>query len=1121
MKKCLVTLLLLAAFILLANCPFMHAQAVGAITGTVTDPSGAVIAGAKVTATRLETGVSQSTLTSGAGTYTIPSLVVGTYNVVAEAQGFKSGAATRITLDVAQQRAVDFKLVLAGVTSTVEVNAAPPLLNTTDGSIAGLVSAEQVQTLPLNGRSIGNLVILQPGMAQDTGSEGTGAPMWINNGNRGETTVATLDGADATDREFGILQLWDFNLDAIAEFKVQQNNYSAQYGQGGGTITQIVSKTGTNQFHGSAFEFVRNNDFDARNFFATSVPPLQRNEFGGVFGGPIKKDKTFFFGEYAGFRQLSGEPTIIPVPTAAERQGQVTIADPVTGLPDQLQVPLNSVAQSILNKYPMPNQPNGQYGPNTYNFLFKEPTDNDQFSGRVDQYFSNKDSLFARVSYINHSAKEQDPVAAIENPAFSAELFNDGHNYSASETHIFSPTLLNTFAFTVNRQNQGYLPPTQAYTLTTFGDGSLANYGPDTSVAWYVETYFEPTDSVTWTRGRHTFNLGAKWERGWDNGLGVTSLGPNGVYDFNAGTPLLSAIPSTNGGTSLAAGSSSPSGLISMMEGDPQSYGRATTVPGFGPPGGGGGWWGLRVWHLATWIQDDIKVTPKLTVNVGLRYEYNSVPYEVGSRLAEPADYGNLFGHFVLNPTPFYQPDYPNLGPRLGVADRIASKTVLRGGLGIFTNMIPTVYPDQALVNFPMATLSWLYSSSGQPVPYSATPLPVSLPALTDLSGKVMPPNGNTKLIPPNTPVNLAPIAALLGPIGGDYPSDRMRNGYTISGNVTVEHEFPGSIDLQVSYVANNGVHLYNQAYPNAFSGAELQYAPYSQVNPGLAPGTPAVGELVVFYNGAYSSYNGLQVQARKTSPSHGLQFQANYTWAKDMTDADAVWSAPGTSGGITLNNPQCLKCEYAPATYSVNQRLVANFEYTLPLAGHGPKRLAEGWKLLGIFTAQTGFPFTVVGPYGTLQYGYDAFNGVGARPFLLKQITRSPTLKAPTGPQYFTNAVIADAATIANGATGTFFGVPQTTSPNLAGATVQTVPGNLGRNTFTGPRWSNLDFSVVKDTRINESMMLQLRAEFFNVLNQSTFGTPTSSIGNPAFGLITGTATTERQIQFGLRFVF
>jgi hypothetical protein len=227
MKKCLLSLLLLAAFMLLAHCPFVHAQAVGAITGTVTDPSGAIIPGAKVTATRVETGVSQSTLSSGAGTYTIPSLVVGTYNVVAEAGGFKSGKATGITLDVAQQRDVDFKLGLAGVTSTVEVNAAPPLLNTTSGSMAGLVSEEQVQTLPLNGRSIGNLVMMQTGMAQDTGGMGWLSPMWISNGNRGETAVATLDNADSTDREMGTIQFWNFNLDAIAEFKVQQNNYSA------------------------------------------------------------------------------------------------------------------------------------------------------------------------------------------------------------------------------------------------------------------------------------------------------------------------------------------------------------------------------------------------------------------------------------------------------------------------------------------------------------------------------------------------------------------------------------------------------------------------------------------------------------------------------------------------------------------------------------------------------------------------------------------------------------------------------------------------------------------------------------------------------------------------------
>jgi hypothetical protein len=1110
MKKYLVSLLLLVALMLLADCPFVHAQAVGAITGTVTDPSGAVIPGAKVTATRVETGVSQATVTSSAGTYTIPSLVVGTYNVIAEAGGFKSGAATGITLDVAQERAVDFKLGLAGVTSTVEVNAAPPLLNTTDGSIAGLVSEQQVVDLPLNGRSIANLVMMQPGMAQVLPADEMGwfAPQWIGNGNRGETSVATLDGTDSSDREMGTVQFWDFNLDAIAEFKVQQNNYSAQYGQGAGTITQIVSKTGTNQFHGSAFEFVRNSDLDARNFFAygpNSVPPLQRNEFGGAFGGPIKKNKTFFFGEYAGFRQLSGEPTIIPVPTAAQRQGQVTITDPVTGQPDQLQVPLNSVAQGILNKYPMPNQPNGAYGPQTYNALLKAPTNYNQFSVRLDQHFSDKDSFFARASYMNHLALDTDTILALENPAFSATGFNDPRNYSVSETHIFSPTLLDTFTFTLNRQDEGMAPSPLPYTQTEFADNSLATWGPDSSIAKYEETYFEPTDSVTWAKGRHTFNLGAKYERGWDNQIGVASVAL-GDYTFAPGTALLQAIPSSNGGTSLAAGSPSPSGMISMMEGDDLDFNRSLGVPGYGPAGGGGAWTGMRVWHLATWIQDDIKVTPKLTVNVGLRYEYNSVPYEVGNRIGEPADYGNLYGHFVMNPQPLYQPDYNNFGPRLGIADRLSSKTVLRGGFGIFSNMIPTVYPDQAPVNFPVASQSYLYNA-----PYTLTPVPVSLPALTDLSGNVIPPQGNTKLVPPNTPVNLAPIANITGAIVGGYPSDRMRNGYTINGNVTVEHEFPGSVDLSASYVANNAVHTYSRSFPNGYNLPAPQNAPFSAITPGL-------GRVTLYNNGGYSSYNGLQVQARKTSPSHGLQFQANYTWAKDMTDADDVWTTVPSSG--VPNNPDCLSCEKGPAGYSVNQRFVANFEYAVPLAGRGilPKRLAEGWKLLGIFTAQSGFPFTVAGPYGTLPYGEFL---VGARPFYLKQATRSPILKAPTGPQYFSDAVIADAATITSGATGTFFGVPQTTDPYQGGATVQTVPGNLGRDTFTSPRWSNLDFSVVKDTRITESKTLQLRAEFFNVLNQSTFGIPDSGIGDPAFGLITGTATTERQIQFALRFIF
>lgn len=1091
---------------LLSSLPLpIWAQATGTIVGTVTDPSGAVVPGAKVTATNVATGVSQSTVTTGAGTYTIPNLVVGTYNVSVEGQGFKPGSATAITLDVTQTRQVDFKLAVVGVESTVEVNTAPPLINTTDATIAGLVSEEQVQTLPLNGRNISGLVMMQPGMAQDTGSMGWMAPagQWIANGNRGETNVGTLDNADISDAEMGTLQFMNFNLDAIAEFKILQNDYSAEYGQGAGTITQMVSKTGTNEFHGSAFEFLRNNDLDARNFFATSVPPFKRNEFGGTIGGPIKKDKTFFFFEYAGLRQRLGEPTIVEVPTAAEKQGIVTVNNYT------YQVPLNPVAQQVLGKYPLPNQPNGIFGANTYNFEFSQPTTDNQWSARVDHHFKN-DTLFVRASYANQNLLDTDAWAAeLAGSKFSTANIGDARNYAISDTHLFSPTLLNVFTFTLNRGIEGVpeAPAEQNTTQTSFLDGSLQQWGPDTFETQYNVTMFDPKDNVSWTHGRHSFNIGGEFRRERDNGTGVTSIGPSGVYGFNTGTPLPSALTPTNGGPGIPAGTASPSGLISMMEGADQYFGRATSIPGYGPPGGGEVWWGLRRWTLAGYIQDDFKVNRRLTLNIGLRYEYASVPTEVGNRFAGPADYGNLYGTFVINPQPLWKPDYVagDFAPRLGMALNLAKNTVLRGGFALFTNMIPTVYPDQALVNFPVASLNYLANA-----PYSLTPQAVSLPVLTSTSGQVLAVNG-TKGLPPNTPVNIEPYAKLLGSVAGDYPSDQLQNGYTISGNVTLEHEFAGNVAVQASYIANNGVALYTQTYPNAFFGAESQYTPYSNITPGLA-------ELQVFYNSAHSTYNGLQLQARKISTSHGLQFQANYTWAKDMTDADAVWSSGGQSGGISQNNPQCIKCERAPASYSIAQRFVANFEYDVPVStwlANAPKRLTQGWMLLGIFSAQTGFPFTVVTPYGSLQYGFDNFDGFGARPYLLQKATLAPS--AGSGPQFFSNAVINGSN---YGMNDGFFSVPTMISP-VNGNTVLPAPGNLGRNTFVGPGWSNLDFSLVKDTNITERMKMQFRAEFFNVLNQATFGTPNSNLGNPSFGLSTYTATTERQIQLALRFMF
>jgi hypothetical protein len=487
-------------------------------------------------------------------------------------------------------------------------------------------------------------------------------------------------------------------------------------------------------------------------------------------------------------------------------------------------------------------------------------------------------------------------------------------------------------------------------------------------------------------------------------------------------------------------------------------------------------------------------------LNLGLRYEYASVPWELNNRLARPDD----SGHFVVNPQPLWKPDRVagDFAPRLGMALDLGKSTVLRGGFATFTNMIPTVYPDQALVNFPIASLNFLPNAT-----YSLTPESVTLPTLTSTTGQQLAVNG-TKSLPPNTPVNIAPYAAILGPVSGDYPSDTMKNGYTISGNVTLEHQFAGSIAVQASYIANNGVFLYNMTYPNAFTGAETQYTPYTNNTPGL-------GEIQVFRNGGHSTYNGLQMQVRKISPSHGLQFQANYTWAKDLTNSDAVWSSGGQNGGVSQNNPECVPCERARASYSVAQRFVANFEYTLPFAswsamGKAPKRLTRGWMVLGIFSGQTGFPFTVVSPFGSLQYGYDTLDGFGARPFLLQQPTLAPN--HGHSPQFFSTDVINNP--------GTFFGTPTITSP-VNGAAVLPTPGDLGRNTFTGPGWWNMDISLVKDTPITETKQLQFRAEFFNIFNHSTFATPGGSLGSSSFGISTSTASAERQIQLGLRFIF
>jgi hypothetical protein len=1118
----LASLLVLSGLMVVALAPPpVYAQAVGSIIGSVGDSAGAIIPGAKVTATDKATGFTRATTTASDGVYSLPRLPVGTYAITASSSGFEQSS-LEVRLDVEQRQEVNFTLSVQGIATKLEVTAVAPTINTTTGTIGGLVEGRQVANLPLNGRDITNLILMQPGQVPENNEGGT-----AGNGNRGTTNSSYLDGMDSSDNELGGFQISNFNLDAISEFKILQNNYSAEYGRGSGTIVSTVSKTGTNDFHGSAFEFVRNDALDARNFFAPSVAPFRRNEFGVTFGGPILipkvyngKNKTFFFFDWASYRQRLAVPVVIPVPTAAERQGQVTIT-PASGAPYVLQVPVTSAASTILNAYPLPTNPNGVYGPRTFQGAFSQPTNRDQYSGRLDQRFSDKDSFFFRYTVSNILTPDSDANEAVINPTYSVRGVSNSVNSGLSETHLFSPNLMNEVRISGMQSVEQDISAVEGVTQVGFADGALQSYGPDDGGGGFSLEPFTMNyrDSVTWVKGRHTMNIGGEYRTVHSSYFGTSVGGPNGDYVFAAGSALPEAIQSTNGQVSLAAGSPSPSSIVSFMEGISQYYARAVAYPGFGPPGGGFAPFSMRRYVWSGWFQDDFKVTKNLTLNLGLRYEYNSVPTETGDRLAGIINEPNfinpsLYLRMVLNPQPIYRQDYKGYAPRLGFAWQVHPKTVIRGGFAIFTNLPLSQTADQQGFNFPFAG----YSTPTN-LMFTLTPRAVSLPPIRDLSGNIVPSNGNSKTVPPNDPINLTPY----GPgLETNLTSDDNHNGYTISGNLTVERELPFNTVLSAGYVFNNAIGLYASQYPNGFTDAPAKVAIYTDANPGL-------GEFQLTDNHAHSTYNSLQVALRKNMPTAGVTFQLSYTYSKAIDNATTVYNGDSANSAFVQENPFCWSCEKARASFDVPQRVVVNFAYQLPFdkaAASLPKRLTQGWTLWGIATASSGFPFTVVTPFGSSEYGIDTYGGGTVRPNLVSTPTLKPSGQGPEE-QFFSNAVLQDSANfgaaVANNQSfaGQFFAVPLA---SLNGNTVAAEPGNLGRNTFRGASWSDFDLSLAKDSRLFEHASLQFRAEFFNILNQHAFSIPSGAsrtLGSPGFGIATSTIFDPREIQLGLRLIF
>ena len=1093
----------------------LRAQAVGEILGEVTDPSGAVVPNAKITATEERTGLSFETVSTDAGNYSLPRLPIGTYTMKAEFSGLKTASISAITLDINQQRKVDFTLTVSGVSQHVIVSAAPPLITTTNATLGGVVTGQQASTLPLNGRDITQLIELEPGTAADPNGAGIhnfAIGKWTSsNGQRGTSVDSYLDGVDTTDPHFGGASMTSFNLDAIAEFRVQQNNYSAEYGRGGGMIVQVASKTGTNQFHGSLFEFVRNSSLDTRNFFGAATPPLQRNEFGGTIGGPIKRDKTFFFFDAAALRQLSGTPATYKFPSALNRQGIIPITGS-NGQPDQLMVPLNANAQKVLSEYPTPNDPSGRYGDQTYYNAIKVALDTSQYSGRVDHRFSERDFIFGRFSYMNQREPIINRELAVFNQSWGGHFAWNPRNAVVTETHAFSPTFINTLQLAWDRQAQARLTaPAVAVTSVTMNDGSLAGYGPFAGGWSAVPDTAILNDNIHWVKGKHTMAAGLEWRDTHSPETGESVGGVDGNYVFGRGTPIPVPIPSASGLNNLAAGSPSPSGLLSLMLGLPLSYSRLVTFPGFGEQGANT--YQMRQWNINGYFQDDIAVTPKLTINLGFRYEYNSVPTEEHNKndaiVDDPhLDGGSLFAQMVINPQPLYHADYNGWGPRFGVAYRLDNNTVLRGGFGIFTFIPPIGASDQGPASFPYAS----YGTTAHPATFLLTPSPISnVPYLTDLKGNIVPPNGNNDKVPANTPLNLAPAAAFLGgPIQTNLISMDHVNGYGLNGNVTLERQLPGDMAFSIAYVASNGIKIPNSEYPNGYASAFPEYSPFTDIN-------PYIGEFVLEDSHSHSTYNALQAVVRKTSARHGVTFQASYTYSNELDNGDSVYNGNGPNGvesAMAQQNPFCWACDKGPGSINFPQTFVADFIYTVPFdrITSLPRRLTQGWQIAGIPRIQSGSVFTVTSPYPIAAFGTDTYYGtIPTRPDMVGAATLNSKSNYASTLNFFAPNVAADGANLGQAIFST---------PGGAATGFQSGVGNLGRNTFRTPLTKNVDFSVFKDTKITESKTIQFRAEFFNVFNLHYFNSVDEVLGDSGFGSF-GSATTERIIQFGLRLIF
>ena len=1006
------------------------------------------------------------------------------------------------------------------------------------------LSSEEVSSLPLNERDFSKLLLLAAGTMTDTNGAANFTQQFAVNGQRGTATVFAIDGADTTDPELGGATFSNFNVDAIQEVQASSGVMPAEIGHGAAGFTNVVTKSGAEQVHGSAFEFVRNAAFDARNYFDHNsgldqrrIPPFARNEFGVTNGGPLVipkvydgRGKTYYFGEYQGFRQVLGTTQVLPVPTEAERAG----IDTTTFPGDMLTVPVNPEIASILARYPLPNEPQGAYGARTFATSSKVATRTDQFSIRIDHHLSEKTTLMGRFSLNQVNGPTTNPDQTAIDPSFGVKFFDHQRNATIRLNHIFSPRLNSTTSFGYIRSTPFFPSTNHIQSAISYNDGLYAGFNnPDGSIFGSFGNLYQMREDVNYAWGAHNFKCGIEVRLNKDATIYGTN--PNGLYAFGDGTAYSPVfIPSASGQHNIQPGDPLPDALTGLLTATPFSY-TITAAASVTPAGDKFDEAAVRREAYNFYFLDLWKVNARLSVNYGLRYELNSRIKEAKRRtsIAVPIDANenetsfltpNARQVFLYNPQPVYPLDRNGWGPRLSVDYALTKHTILHGG-GAITTLLPNLWLENSVTGgFPLTFQPVVTALPGVPVAFSTAAVQPTLPDPYTTQGQLLFSGGDSSRVPANAQIDLQRYQTDLAAItpGNEVQlfapaviSRKFRNGYVATFTAGIDQEIR-NVKLSAAYVGTSGVHLPSVFSPNGYTGAEAAFAPYTQFN---AAGhvTGGFGPEVVINNGSHSTYHALQTSVTQERSRIGLSFQASYTYSKSIDDTSAIIAGPSTNTGTILQalpqNPLNPGADRGSSTFDVTHVFTLSVIQAVPLEKAGflrriNKKITAGWQILNITTLTSGSPFSVFS--GVQQTGVGA--GGADRPDLLA--TPEFSTSRSTREDYFGRG----------GDNSSYFsipiGEPGGTGPNKGRF------GTLGRNTFRGPRFQTYDISLIKDTSFgrrgkNELGIVQFRAEFFDIFNVVNFGLPANVVRGSGFGVISRTAGTSRQIQFSLKVIY